>query len=93
MINVREFELLSSELSDLIIFLKKCRITEENKGLFDYLDVAIKIGSSHMQILSGFQELDMQNVNLEKYHVQINKQCTIVKAYISEIKKVKEAAI
>jgi len=93
MINVRDFDFLSLELKDVVEFLKKCRINEENKGLFSSLDNAINIGSSHMKVLSGFKELEMKNVDIEKYHVVINKHCKVVEEYVSEIKRIKQLAL
>lgn len=87
-----DFNLLSLQLKQSLDFLKSCRINEENKGLFSHIDKAIDIGKGHYKLVDGLKELQIKNVDLDRFQIMINKSCSSVEAYISEVDKIKSIA-
>jgi len=91
-LNVREFEILNTELNKAIIYLRNCRTDVRNADLFQFLDKAINVGKSYSKMLEGFKELEDNNVDIERYQVVITKNCALAKSFIDEISRVKSIA-
>lgn len=88
----RDFNLLSLQLKESIDFLKSCRINESNKGLFVSLDKAIDIGKSYLKVVDGFKEMQLKNIDMERFKILINKNCNQISLYIEEIDSIKSIA-
>lgn len=91
-INVREFELLSSELKSAVVYLRNCRTDVRNSDLFDFIDKAIVIGMNYSKIIEDFIQIEKNNSDLNRYKVVIKNNCDLAKAYIAEINRVKSVA-
>lgn len=92
-INVREFEVLDTELNQAIVYLRNCRTDLRNVDLFQYIDQAINLGNNYAKMIDGFKELANNNVDILRYKILIDKNCGLVKGYIAEINRVKAIAV
>lgn len=88
----RDFNLLSLQLKESIDFLKGCRINENNKGLFVSLDKAIDIGKGYYKVVDGFKEMQLKNIDVDRFKIIINKNFNQINAYIEEIESIKSIA-
>lgn len=60
--------------------------------MFSHIDKAIDIGKGHYKLVDGLKELQIKNVDLDRFQIMINKSCRSVEAYISEVDKIKSIA-